>query len=146
MFNDESQITDEDTNCFYYGKRPAKINDMYVETYGGDSLDVRVYFDNAHTWELDDGESYKVDWTLEKVDDNGVDSLIDEGSRSFTNEDSLWDFHHKWSGDERYKCVNGEIIPMDWVDNGYPDCEDNSDETGTGTNLPPEWNLETDKE
>ena len=31
-------------------------------------------------------------------------------------------------GDDEYECDNGETIPADWVNDGYPDCSDGSDE------------------
>ena len=32
-------------------------------------------------------------------------------------------------GEDEFVCDNGEVIPYDWVDDGYPDCEDGSDES-----------------
>ena len=38
--------------------------------------------------------------------------------------------------EEMFVCDNGEEIPMDWVDDGYEDCEDGSDEnTQTNENM-----------
>ncbi|GIR00390.1 MAG: hypothetical protein CM15mP9_0930 [Methanobacteriota archaeon] len=34
--------------------------------------------------------------------------------------------------DDDFVCDNGETIPSDWVNDGYPDCEDGSDESGDG--------------
>ena len=34
--------------------------------------------------------------------------------------------------DDDFICDNGETIPSDWVNDGYPDCEDGSDESDDG--------------
>ena len=34
-----------------------------------------------------------------------------------------------FAGEDEFVCGTGETIPMDWVDDGYPDCEDGSDES-----------------
>ena len=34
-----------------------------------------------------------------------------------------------FAGEDEFVCGSGETIPMDWVDDGYPDCEDGSDES-----------------
>ena len=34
-----------------------------------------------------------------------------------------------FAGEDDFVCGSGETIPMDWVDDGYPDCEDGSDES-----------------
>ena len=34
--------------------------------------------------------------------------------------------------DDDFTCDNGETIPSDWVNDGYPDCEDGSDESDDG--------------
>ena len=34
-----------------------------------------------------------------------------------------------FAGEDEFFCGTGETIPMDWVDDGYPDCEDGSDES-----------------
>ena len=34
--------------------------------------------------------------------------------------------------DDEFMCDNGETIPSDWVNDGYPDCEDGSDESDDG--------------
>ncbi|MED5231274.1 MAG: LDL receptor domain-containing protein, partial [Candidatus Thermoplasmatota archaeon] len=35
--------------------------------------------------------------------------------------------------EDEFVCGSGEIIPIDWVDDGYPDCEDGSDESEDGS-------------
>ena len=53
-------------------------------------------------------------------------------------------------GEHEFICGSGETIPIDWVDDGYPDCQDGSDESdnhgdevmylcGSGEEIPWSW-------
>ena len=50
-----------------------------------------------------------------------VDGSCDDG-------DDDWGYYADDDDEEMFVCDNGEEIPMDWVDDGYEDCEDGSDE------------------
>ena len=58
-----------------------------------------------------------------------VDGSCDDG-------DDDWGYYADDDDEEMFVCDNGEEIPMDWVDDGYEDCEDGSDEnTQTNENM-----------
>jgi len=44
----------------------------------------------------------------------------------------MWDEINNDDGDDPFYCDNGNVIPMDYVDDGYDDCGDGSDESEDG--------------
>jgi Ca2+-binding EF-hand superfamily protein len=76
---------------------------------------------------------------------------------SDSNSDGLLDYNElsSWisnmgeddnDGSEMWMCNDGEEIPVDYVNDGYPDCEDGSDEDDSDDNEPEMWMCDNGEE
>ncbi|MDP6921125.1 MAG: EF-hand domain-containing protein [Candidatus Thalassarchaeum sp.] len=118
---------------------------------GGDDIDWMDYYDGYCEWEGDvDGDEdvwyckYSEDqeywdtwwYYCEDHEDDGWHCTDDFGQSEDFEYSSGGD---EWSGsddddegDEMFTCDNGDEIPMDWVNDGWDDCGDGSDEYEDG--------------
>ena len=148
-YDDNDLIDIDEMQCFIDG-----IVDMAPG--GGeewDAWDIYLFMDadedgevTASEWAdfvnyTDDGE----DGEMTEEDFEGLSGFID--MYDYDESGGLdWDeFQDAWNdccaddeNDEMFTCDNGDEIPMDWVDDGWDDCDDGSDEDGSGGDtLPP---------
>ena len=74
-------------------------------------------------------ELHEGDWFC--TDDYGQSSEYENSADNdrYTNG---YDGGDDGGSDDEFMCDNGETIPWDWVNDGYPDCEDGSDEWDDG--------------
>ncbi|MDC0851856.1 PGF-CTERM sorting domain-containing protein [Euryarchaeota archaeon] len=90
----------------------------------------------------DEDERYESQEHFNYSDSNG-DGLLDY------NELSSWISNmgeDDNDGSEMWTCDNGEEIPVDYVNDGYPDCEDGSDEDDSDDNESEMWMCDNGEE
>ena len=64
--------------------------------------------------------------------DTSTDDTIELSALPYILLDMSDDGGDDGGSDDDFMCDNGETIPEDWVNDGYPDCEDGSDEWDDG--------------
>jgi len=125
-FNDESGVQ---TMTLEYTNDTG--HDISIVTLIDDSEDLMSYEISTDNGSASSSISYTVMWgdaVVIEVDDTLPRTSIPINFHVEGMPEDNWDD----GGDDTFYCDNGNEIPMDYVDDGYDDCGDGSDEGGQG--------------
>ena len=84
------------------------------------------------TMEDTEEEDNWVEFMMIESGDTSTDDTIALSALPYVLFDMSDDGGDDGGSDDEFMCDNGDTIPWDWVNDGYPDCEDGSDEWDDG--------------